>query len=52
MGTERTPAAYGAQITEMCLQALGMDSRRIAAVMNHELPSLLSDVAIPGAKTA
>ena len=50
MGNERTPAAYGAQMTEICLQALGMDSRRIAAVMNHELPPLLSDRAIPSAK--
>jgi AcrR family transcriptional regulator len=39
IGTERTSAAYGAQVTEMCLQALGTDSRRIAAVLKHELPS-------------
>ena len=40
IGTERTSAGYGADITEMCLQALGTDSRRIAAVLRHELPSL------------
>jgi AcrR family transcriptional regulator len=40
VGSERTTAAYGAHMTEMCLQALGTDSRRIAAVLKHELPSL------------
>ena len=42
MGNERTPPSYGAQITELCLQALGTDSRRIAAVLKHELPQLPS----------
>ena len=45
MGNERTPAAYGAQMTEMCLQALGTDARRIAAVMSHELPRLPSEAS-------
>ena len=40
IGNERTPPAYGAQMTELCLQALGTDARRIAAVMKHELPPL------------
>ncbi len=40
VGSDRAHAAYGAQMTEMCLQALGTDSRRIAAVLKHELPSL------------
>jgi AcrR family transcriptional regulator len=41
IGSERTPgAAYGTQMTELCLQALGTDSRRITAVMKHELPPL------------
>jgi AcrR family transcriptional regulator len=40
MGKERTPPSYGAQMTELCLQALGTDSRRIAAVLKHQLPSL------------
>ena len=35
------PRAYGAEMTELCLQALGTDSRRIAAVMKHELPLAL-----------
>ncbi|HEX7465938.1 MAG TPA: TetR/AcrR family transcriptional regulator [Usitatibacter sp.] len=39
IGTERTSAAYGAQMTEMCLQAIGTESRRMAAVLKHELPS-------------
>ena len=39
-GSGRTPAAYAADMTELCLQALGTDSRRIAAVLKHELPSL------------
>jgi AcrR family transcriptional regulator len=42
MGNERVPDAYGAQMTELCLQALGADARRIAAVMKHELPALPS----------
>lgn len=40
VGSERTSAAYGPEITEMCLQALGTDSRRIAAVLKRKLPSL------------
>jgi AcrR family transcriptional regulator len=40
MGSQRTSPDYGTQITELCLQALGIDSRRIAAIMKHELPSL------------
>jgi AcrR family transcriptional regulator len=42
MGKERTPPSYGSQMTELCLQALGTDSRRIASVLKHELPSLRS----------
>ena len=51
MGNERTPADYGAQMTELCLQALGTDSRRIAAVLKHELPSLASNAPRERAKT-
>lgn len=40
IGSERAPAAYGAEMAELCLQALGTDPRRIAAVMKHKLPSL------------
>ncbi|HTQ43121.1 MAG TPA: TetR/AcrR family transcriptional regulator [Polyangiaceae bacterium] len=51
IGNELTPPAYGEQMTELCLQALGTDARRIAAVMKHELPSLPSDAPRHGAKT-
>jgi hypothetical protein len=40
IGTERTPERYGSQVTEMLLQALGVDARRIAAVMKRDLPEL------------
>jgi AcrR family transcriptional regulator len=33
-------AAYGAQMTELCLRALGTDAKTIATVMRHELPRL------------
>ena len=45
IGSERTPAAYGAHMTELCLQALGTDARRIAAILSHELPPLPSEAA-------
>jgi len=41
MGNQRTSSSYGAEMTELCLQALGTDARRIAAVMKHELPPLI-----------
>jgi hypothetical protein len=28
------------QMTELCLQALGTDSKKIAATMKHELPPM------------
>ena len=37
---DRVPPGYGAQMTELSLQALGTDPRRIAAVMKHDLPAL------------
>jgi AcrR family transcriptional regulator len=40
MGTERMAQEYPAQMTEMCLQALGAPRRLIAAVMSHALPRL------------
>jgi AcrR family transcriptional regulator len=40
IGSERVHETYGAEMTELCLQALGADARRIAAVMKHELPVL------------
>ncbi len=51
IGSGRTPAAYGAQMTELCLQALGTDARRIAAVMSHELPRLPSSASRDDAGT-
>jgi AcrR family transcriptional regulator len=42
MGNEGTEPDYGAQMTELCLQALGADPRLIAAVLRHDLPSLPS----------
>jgi AcrR family transcriptional regulator len=39
IGRERVPPEYGAQVTELCLQALGAEPRRIAAVLKHELPT-------------
>jgi AcrR family transcriptional regulator len=36
----RTPSSFGDQMAEICLRALGADSRRIAAVLAHELPVL------------
>jgi AcrR family transcriptional regulator len=36
----QTPPAYGSQMTELCLQALGTDSRRIAAAIKHRAASL------------
>lgn len=40
VGRGGTPPDYGAQMTELCLQALGTQPRRIAAVMKHDLPAL------------
>ncbi len=42
VGDEGTTPEYDAQMTKMCLQALGAKPRLIAAVMIHELPSLAS----------
>lgn len=49
-GQGRTPTGYGEQMTERCLQALGTDSRRIAAVMKHQLPQVSSTCARQRAK--
>ncbi len=51
IGGGRTPAEYGAQMTEMCLQALGTDARRIGAAMRHELPCLPPDASRKDAST-
>ena len=40
IGAGHAPADYGAQMTELYLQALGTDARRIASVMKHELPKI------------
>jgi AcrR family transcriptional regulator len=40
IGESRAPKAFGEQMTEICLHALGADPRRIAAVVAHELPKL------------
>jgi len=50
IGDEATPLAYGAEMTELLLRTLGTDSRRIAAIMKHELPSLHSDTPPPRAE--
>jgi AcrR family transcriptional regulator len=42
IGTGSTPPAYGAAMTELCLQGLGTDSRRITAAIKHPLPLLPS----------
>jgi AcrR family transcriptional regulator len=42
IGSEATTPEYDAQMTQMCLQALGAKPRLIAAVMSHELASLTS----------
>jgi AcrR family transcriptional regulator len=49
IGSEQTRASYEDQMTELCLQALGADPRRIAAVMKHELPALPSKDTRPHA---
>jgi len=42
IGSGSTRPAYGDEMTELCLQALGTDSRRISAVTKHPLPLLPS----------
>jgi len=51
IGSERTPVAYGAQMTELCLQALGTDAGRIATIVSHELPRLPSQASREDART-
>lgn len=45
IGSERVPASYGDEMTQLCLRALGVDRRRAAAIMKHELPALGTDRA-------
>ncbi|MFI5297622.1 MAG: TetR/AcrR family transcriptional regulator [Polyangiales bacterium] len=45
IGTEKTSPTYGDEMTELLLQALGTDARKIASVMKHRLPSLPSEDA-------
>lgn len=40
IGAEATPPSYGTRMAELCLQALGVDARRIAAALAHPLPVL------------
>jgi AcrR family transcriptional regulator len=40
IGAGRVPAPYGDSVTEVALQALRADPRRIAAALAHELPSV------------
>jgi AcrR family transcriptional regulator len=40
IGSGRTHSAYVDQMTELCLQALGTDAKKIAATMKHELPPM------------
>jgi AcrR family transcriptional regulator len=42
IGTGSAPPAYGDELTELCLQGLGTDARRISSVMKHPLPLLPS----------
>jgi AcrR family transcriptional regulator len=51
LGNGRAPAGYGDEMTELCLQALGADPRRIAAVMKYELPPLPTNAARERART-
>jgi AcrR family transcriptional regulator len=44
IGAGEAPPDYGAQVTELCLQAVGLDARRIAAVMAYELPTPAHEV--------
>jgi len=50
IGTEWTPADYAEQMTELCLRALGADSRQVAAVMKHPLPSAPLEASRRGVK--
>jgi hypothetical protein len=43
IGNERTSGAYGAQLTEVFLRALGADPRHVSGVLRHELPPLSLD---------
>jgi AcrR family transcriptional regulator len=52
IGGEREPAAYASQVVELCLQALGVAPRRIAAVLRRELPVLQSPSALTRRATA
>jgi len=38
IGSGKAASNYGTQMTELYLQALGTDARRISAAMKHELP--------------
>jgi hypothetical protein len=40
IGEGRVPPAFGDEVAELYLQALGADPRRIAAALAHELPPL------------
>lgn len=42
IGNEGTEPAYCAQMTQLCLQALGAAPSLIAAVLHHDLPTLAS----------
>ena len=37
---------YGDEMSALCLQALGVDSRRIATVMRHALPAVVPAEAV------
>ncbi len=43
LGTGKAPPSYRAQMTELCLQALGTDPREVASVMSHAIPEPQSD---------
>lgn len=40
IGRAEAARDYGDEMSALCLRALGVDARRIAAVMRHELPAL------------
>jgi AcrR family transcriptional regulator len=49
IGEGGVPPAYGDHMTELCLQALRADPRRIAAALAHELPDLADRPGQPAA---
>lgn len=49
IGTERVPADYGAELSALCLRALGVEPASVAAVIRHPLPALAAEKESRGA---